>query len=69
MKNFDFNGKHLMLDAIVKKPKILADASLGSSILESIVESKETNNQNLINVEKIEQILNKMRLLLKNKNK
>ena len=38
MKNFDFNGKHLMVDAIAKKPQILADASLGGSILESIVE-------------------------------
>lgn len=38
MKNFNFNGKHLMVDAITKKPNILANASLGSSVLESIVE-------------------------------
>lgn len=38
MKNFVYNGKHLMVDAIAKRPEVLSDATLGSSILESIVE-------------------------------
>ena len=38
MSNFIFNGKHLMVDAIAKDHGILATASLGGDLLESIVE-------------------------------
>lgn len=34
----EYNGQHLMVDAIVKKPHQLNDASIGNIILESIVE-------------------------------
>ena len=47
----------------------LAEKILNSNFQQSIEEDKtKINSQDLNNVEKFEQILNKMRLLLKNKN-
>tara|TARA_B100000963_G_C22112650_1_gene445577 strand:+ start:74 stop:454 length:381 start_codon:yes stop_codon:yes gene_type:complete len=61
--------KNILYDGVNQNYSIkLAEKILTSNINQTIEkDKKETNNQNLINVEKIEQILNKMKLLLKNK--
>ena len=60
--------KNILYDGVNQNYSIkLAEKILTSNINQTIEkDKKETNNQNLINVEKIEQILNKMKLLLKN---